>query len=713
MTPDIYLTFIILGLGAGAMYAGITLGVILAYRGSGVVNFAHGAMALFIAYLFYALNTNGQLVIPPLPNPLSLVEGILGWFGVQVDLWDIPTEITVSDGGMNGWLAGVICLAIAVLLGWLIHVLIFRPLRTASPLTKVVASVGLMLLLQSIVLIRFGPDAIATNPMLPSDVITAGTLVIPMDRIWLVAGAVVLTILLAAMFKFTYVGLATRAAAENERAATLIGLSPNRLAGFNWMLSSFVAGLAGIVFSSISGLNPTDYVLMIIPALGAALIARFTSFTVGAIAAFGIGVLQSVILPIQSQFTWIPSAGLSAGVPFVVIAITMLVMGVGLPTRASAITFKLPRATRPSHPWRMTVILGVIAAAMIIFLPFDWRAGVINTLAAIVVAASLYVLVGLAGQVSLMQMAIVGMSTLAMTRTAGDWGLPFPVSPLLAIAVGTLFGVVTGLFSFRVRGVELAVLTLSAAWAFEAMVLGNIDILRETDERGAIPSPTIFGFDFGPNVEFPFGAGGTPGAWFGLFVLVVAIACTSLVIWLRNNKLGLRFLAMRSNERAATALGINLRVNKILAIAVSSAIASVAGVLAGYRFTGLSISQYAALTSVLALTTAFLGGISMISGVIVAGAAATGAIVTVFMNKIVDYGDVEIFVAALLLIIVAVQQPEGIAGFNEQAYYHYRDKFRAWRANRSGSGSHGEKAVGVASAEASAAVPSGSGGRST
>jgi len=682
VTPDVMLTFAVLGLGAGAMYAGLALGVILTYRGSGVVNFANGALALFIAYIYFGLTTDGAIIVPPLPNPLSMIEGIAGWFGIHLELWDIPSQVTLADGGMTLWLAALISLAIAVFIGWLIHVAIFRPLRTASPLTKVVASVGLMLLLQGIIVVRFGPDFYSTNAILPTDVVQAGTVIMTADRLWIIGGAIALTVLLAAVFKFTYFGIATRASAENERAAILIGLSPNRLAGFNWMISSLIAGIAGIVFSSISGLNPTDFVLMIIPALGAALIARFSSFAIAAAAAFGIGVLQSVILPMQAEWTWLPSAGLAAGVPFFVLAITMVTLGVGLPTRATASHFKLPRATRPSHPRIMTAILGGLAAVLIVFLPFDWRAGLINSLAFIVVAVSLYVIVGLAGQVSLMQMAIVGFTALAMTRIAGDMGLPFPISPLLAIAVGTAFGVLTGLFALRVRGVELAVLTLSAAWAFEAMVIENQDILRDQDQAGAIPSPTIFGFDFGPNVEFPFGGGGTPGAWFGLFVLIVTVGCVALAIWVRNHKIGLRFLAMRSNERAAAALGINLRTNKLLAIGISAAIASVSGVLYSYRFSGLTPTSFVALASVVALAAAFIGGISMISGTIVAGIGAVAGLYSVFMEHLIDYGDVEVLVGAFLLILIAVQQPEGVAGFNEQAFYHLRAKYRKRKAHR-------------------------------
>ena len=322
--------------------------------------------------------------------------------------------------------AMVISLAVAVFLGWLVHVLIFAPIRDASPLTKVVASVGLMLLLQAIVILRFGPDPIATQTLLPQGTVEVGQAVVPVDRFYLVGGVIVVTIALAAVYKYTYVGLATRASAENERAAMFIGLNPDRLSGINWMVSAVLGGVAGIAFASVTGLDPNLYVLLIIPALSAAMIARFHSFGLAAAAGFGIGVLQSLVLPLQAQFTWLPQVGFGTVVPFIVLAITMMFMGVGLPTRSTVIKFKLPRATRPSHPRRMTLIWGLLAAVLIVFLPYNWRAAIMVSLAAMIVAASLYVLVGLAGQISLMQMAIVAMSSLAMTRLAGDWGFPSP-----------------------------------------------------------------------------------------------------------------------------------------------------------------------------------------------------------------------------------------------------------------------------------------------
>src|SRR5438094_1787640 len=141
-----YFLFLILGLGAGATYAVLGLGLVLKYRSAGVVDFAHGAVAMFIAYAFLGLRQDGVLQLP--------------W------IW-LPHKITVSSSGLDTTLAIVLSLLYAAVLGLVLYVLVYRPLRSAAPLTKVCASVGIMLALQAIAVLNFGTQAKTTLPILP------------------------------------------------------------------------------------------------------------------------------------------------------------------------------------------------------------------------------------------------------------------------------------------------------------------------------------------------------------------------------------------------------------------------------------------------------------------------------------------------------------------------------------------------------------------
>ena len=163
------------GIAQGALVAAIALGVVLTYRGSGVVNFANSAIAMYIAYVYAVLRKEGDLFLPPLPNPFAPIEGVVHWFQDTdtFDLPDWPTRISFGPN-MQFWPAMLISLIFAILLGLILHFLIFRPLRSAPPLAKVVASIGLFLYLPAVIIRRFTIQPYTVKPM-PFFFITDGS----------------------------------------------------------------------------------------------------------------------------------------------------------------------------------------------------------------------------------------------------------------------------------------------------------------------------------------------------------------------------------------------------------------------------------------------------------------------------------------------------------------------------------------------------------
>src|SRR5271155_2164238 len=159
-----YGLFLILGLGAGATYAILGQGLVLKYRSAGVVDFAHGAVAMFIAYVFINLRSFGELELPVVL---------------------IPHQISLNGGaGLNTGLAIVISLVYAAIFGLVLYVLIYRPLRGASPLTRVCASVGVMLALQAIAVLNYSTEPVATNPIFPSSPLSISKTTFPEDRLF-------------------------------------------------------------------------------------------------------------------------------------------------------------------------------------------------------------------------------------------------------------------------------------------------------------------------------------------------------------------------------------------------------------------------------------------------------------------------------------------------------------------------------------------------
>lgn len=666
-----FLLYVVLGLGAGSLYALLGQGIVLAHRGAGVINLAHGAMALYVAYTFAGLR-QGRLVIPPVPNPLDLMEWAIRLAGGDLSLPDIPAFVTL-DSPVDTGFAFVISLIVAALLGLAIHFMVFRLLRGASQLAKTIASVGVMLSLQAIVILRFGTENVPVPPVLPTGQVPLGVGTAPADRFYFLALTILVTIGLALIFRCTRLGLATRAAAENERGAVLLGLAPDRLAAGNWVMSSVVAGAAGIVASSLSGLNPTDLVVLVIPALGAALLARFQSFFVTMIAGVLMGVVQSLTVLLQQQNSWFP-VGSAGGIPFIVIIVGMLFLGRRLPERGDLLKVGLPFSPEPKATVRWACVLVPITVAGLIFFPYDLRGAILNTLVAVVLSLSFVVTVGFAGQISLMQMALAGSAAILLTRLAGDLALPFPLGPVLAVLGAAAVGVVAGLPALRVRGVQLAVLTLGAAYAFEQMVLQNPAYLRASD-FGSIPPPSLFGKEFGVNGSFPIGSPGTPNAVFGMFVLVVVLLAVWVVVAVRRSDLGRRMLAVRANERAAASVGISVTRTKLLAFAIGAILAGAAGVLISYQFQGVTPTPFVAIASVSALAVAYVGGISRVSGAVIAGMLVIGGIIPRVIERLVEMGRYEPLLLGIGLVLTVVLNPQGISGLLHESV---KSAFARW-----------------------------------
>lgn len=666
--------YLVLGLGAGALIAALAIGLVLTYTGSGVVNFANGAVALYVGYVYQGLRTEGRLYLPPLPNPLALVEGFAHAVGAsRVDLPDIPTSIALADAPFRLASAMLIALVVAGALGAAIHALVFRPLRNAPPLARVVAAIGLFVVMQSVITIRFGGDAQPVSPILSRTAVRFGTstssLVLPSAQLLLVLFVTIAAVALWALFRYTRFGLATRAAAANEKGAVLLGIAPDRLALANWVLSTLLAGLFGILAAPLTTLDPIGVPLLVVPALGAALAGSFRSFGVAASVGLGIGALQSLTTWFGTQ-PWFPSgsvpaAGLAKAVPFALIVVVMVVRGRALPERGALAGARLPAAVPVARPWRHLGVPSAVALVVLLTASFSVRQAVINSLVAGIVCLSLVIVTGYVGQISLAQMALAGTAGFGLSKLFADWPLPF--GPLAAALLATVAGVLVALPALRVRGVNLAVVTLAAAVGIEELVFKNAGLAGAS---GALPvgPPRLFGFDLGPANTglrvFGFkGDGRNPNVWFGVLCLAVAVALALLVVNVRRSSLGRRMLAVRANERAAAAAGVSVARTKLAAFALSAFVAGVGGVLSGYRFGSVTPLYFGAFASLGIAAVAYLGGISSVAGAFTAGLLASGGVAQLVLTDGVHVPAAFVNLASGLgLIVTAIVNPDGLAG---------------------------------------------------
>ena len=350
-----------------------------------------------------------------------------------------------------------------------------------------------MLFLLAMAQARFeqGAAVLSIDSVLPTATVDVLGVAIPRDRLLLAGLAVVAAGALAALYRFTRFGLATRAAADSETGALLTGLWPDALSAANWALASMLATLATILIAPVTGLAPTTVALLIVPALAAALLGRLGSFGLTVAAGLAIGMVQSATLHVTTTHTWIPGwvpdGGLQQALPFVVILLCVAVAGDRLPTRGERVERGLPPSPLPRHPVAWTLGLGGLALVGLLTLGSAERLGLIVSMTAALLALSVVVLTGYVGQISLAPLAFAGVAGFTMARLSSA-GWP----PILALVAGVgaslAIGVVTGLPAVRVRGMTLAVATLAAAVAIEELVLRSTAL---TGGSGAARVPPL------------------------------------------------------------------------------------------------------------------------------------------------------------------------------------------------------------------------------
>src|SRR5262249_41594182 len=238
--------------------------------------------------------------------------------------------------------AAAVAVLFSATIGALTHIVLMRPLRRASPMVRVIATLGLMTTLQAIAVLRYQATPRFVLSALPTNVWHLfGSVVISADRVILLAIAVAFAGALWWLYRYTRFGLGTTAVAENQRAAASLGWSPDMIAALNWGLGCGLAGLAAILIAPISTLQPTVMANLVLAATAAALVAGFQSFPIALAAGVAMGIAQTEIdryistaPPLNLPLGWgFNTPGWGRSVPFLVIVVWMVIRGQALPLR--------------------------------------------------------------------------------------------------------------------------------------------------------------------------------------------------------------------------------------------------------------------------------------------------------------------------------------------------------------------------------------------
>lgn len=599
--------FALLGLGAGALYILVAHGLIVVYRGSGVLNFAQGAVGVAGAYVYYELR----------------VEQGLGF-------------VVAFVGGI----------AFSVLIGVLTQVLVMRRLRTASPLARVVATLGVLIIIQSVATIRYGGATTTAPAELPTTRAYIFGVATSADRLYIIAIAAALTIGLHVIYRHTRFGLMTAAVAENERTASSIGLAPSSIAVANWAIGSGLAGTAAILVTPIIGLQPSAMTSLTLSAMAVALVANFSSFGLALLAGFVLGIAESELLQ------YVSTPGLATSLPFFVIVALVAIKGESIPLRDFFLQ-KLPSVGSGRIRWRLLGIAVVLTVLVILGADPNWNLAITNTLAPAIIVLSIIVVTGYAGQLSLAQFAIGGFGAWVAGRLVATQGIDLMLAMLIGVALAIPLGAVFALPALRARGVQLAIVTLGLGTAINLMIFNNGDLVGGF-EGTVIGEPTFLGIDVTQSTY--------PGRY-SLICLGCLVLLTLSVASVRRGRVGRRLLAARTNERAAAAIGVSVFEAKVYAFALSAGIAAVGSILIAFELFVIAYdSSFTPLASINAVAWAFIGGVGYLSGSVFGAFIAPGSVVAYLMDELLpglsDYLGV---IGGVAVIALALGNQDGLA----------------------------------------------------
>jgi sulfate-transporting ATPase len=603
--------FGLFGIGLGALYSLAAQGLVLVYRGSGVLNFAHGGIGMVGAYA----------------------------------TWDLQTR-----QGAPFLVAFVVGVAITAGVGALTHLLIMRRLRQASPLARVAVTLGVLVTLQSIVVLRYTAAIIFPKSALPTGRITFwGDVSTTWDRLLLLAIALVTTLALWLAYRFTRFGVATNAVAENERAAASLGWSPDSIATANWALGSALAGVAAVLISPIVTLEITAMTNLMLIAIAAALVAGFRSFPIAFVAGMTIGIAQTEVN------RYVDLVGLGPSLPFLIIVLVLVLRGQALPLRDFFLQ-RLPRVgSGRLHPAGFPLAVLVVSAG-IAGMSENWVDAITITLCIALVLLSIVVLTGYAGQLSLAQFVIAGFGATVTAKLVNGAGVAFPLALVLGCLGAVPMGMLFALPAVRTRGINLAVVTLGLGTAVQYLVFTNVTWMK------------YVGFPFPPDLRFlglRLDAIGHPRTYAAI-TLALCVLAVLVVANVRRGRSGRRMIAVRTNERAAAALGISVPAVKLHAFGLAAAVAALGGILYGFRTQRLPVGEFTVLTSINDVTWAMIGGIGFLLGpwlgaVLTPSGLGTQLTNTLFPSVEDDMARYVPLLGGVLLIVLMLVDQDGLS----------------------------------------------------
>jgi branched-subunit amino acid ABC-type transport system permease component len=582
----LFFIYTIDGLVIGGVYGIAASGLVLTYNTSGIFNFAHGAEAMLGAFLYWQVRYGWHW-----PAPLALIA-VLGVFG--------PLMGAILYGG------------------------IMRGLRDTAEVTKVIVTVALMLGILALSTWIWNPTVARTDTeFFGADAVKIFGSKVSYHELIALAVAVAIAVGLRLFFYRTRTGVAMRGGVDDPGLLRLNGHNPERLAALSWAMGSFLAVLAGVLVTPISGgaLDANFLTLLVIDAFAAAMFGRLRSLPRTFVGAIVLGLAATYVLAYFPK-SWAWTSDFRISLPMIILFLVLIVLPQdrlrGATVRRTRERFRVPSV-------RTAVIAGVVLVVGVILLRQLMVDSDVTSLTVgmtfAVIALSLTLLTGYAGEMNLAAVSFGAIGTLivfhvgirghGLASYSTLWGV------ILGVIAAAVVGALVALPALRLRGLYLALATMAFGVFLTDMVL------QDVGEHKLWVVHTRFSlFTTGSLLTPPLKVGPLNlhnGTTFLVTVTVVFALLGIGLVALRNSSYGRRLTAMKDSPAAAATLGQNLVKLKLSVFMLSAGIAGLGGILMSTALGSVTSDSFYIFLSLALVMLVVVFGVGYVSGALLGG----------------------------------------------------------------------------------------------
>ncbi|CAN5642874.1 hypothetical protein BH20ACT2_BH20ACT2_16730 [soil metagenome] len=603
-----FLAFTIVGLVTGCIYAVAASGLVLTYTTTGVFNFAHGAIGMIAAFVYYELRVERGV-----PTPLALA---------------------------------LVLLVLAPLLGAGVEKVVMRRFKDANVGTTLVVTIGLTVMLIGLSQQFFPVGEARFLPLLWGNrSFTVFSVTVTWDEATFLIVAAIVAVALRFLLYRSRTGVAMRAVVDNPDLAGLNGARPSVIARYSWMLGSTLAAVAGVLLAPKLSLNANVLTFLVVNAYAAAMVGRLKSLPLTFAGAIALGLIEGY------AGGYITSGGILSRLRLSVPGVFLFVALLALPEVRLRIGRVVGRTAPRAPTLPQSVVRGVAFVAVVAVLSqlspgnvFDYTQALVFAL----IMLSWVVVTGFSGQISLCQFTFVGLGAFAMATVAGGGS---PVGVVAAVLIAIPIGALVALPALRLQGLYLALVTFAFAQVADVVIFEDPQIFGEGSRQ--VERLDLLGVSFAGNQAF-------------LLLTASAFALVGVaVLALRRSAYGRRLSAMRDSPAACATLGLDIRRTKLVVFMISAAIAGLAGAFLGMQRSTVGTIDFLSLQNLPLFLMVVVGGVTTVSGALIGGSLYT--LLLVLQSEQPNLAGLVFLIIGGAAIALG-RQPNGIAGILSQRF---------------------------------------------